>query len=226
MNGIHDLGGMHGFGPVVAESNEPVFHEDWERRVFALTMAMGAWRLGSLRPAWEQMPPAEYLATSYYEHFLFALELQLDQSGLLGQDELRRLREAPESVPAPRMPARVRDGASRPEDMRALGPSRGGRLEDPVAPRFAPGQAVLTRNMHPVGHTRLPRYARGRHGVVERDYGVFAFPDSSAMGQEHRPQHVYSVRFGARELWGPSASATDRIYIDLWDDYLDPARSQ
>jgi nitrile hydratase len=223
MNGIHDLGGMHGFGPVVTESNEPVFHGDWERRIFAMSMAMRPWRLGNVRTAWEQMPPAEYLATSYYEHWLFALLLQLEQSGLLNPDELRRLREAPESVPVPPAPASVRDGALRREDARALGPSRGGRLEDPVAPRFAPGQAVLTRNIHQVGHTRLPRYARARHGFIERDYGVFAFPDSSAAGEGRKPQHVYSVRFDARELWGPTALATDRIYIDLWDDYLDPA---
>ncbi|MBV9596213.1 MAG: nitrile hydratase subunit beta [Chloroflexi bacterium] len=223
MNGIHDLGGMHGFGPVVAESNEPVFHEDWERRIFAMSMAMRIWRLGNVRTAWEQMPPAEYLATSYYEHWLFALLLQLEQSGLLDEDEVERLREAPETVRIPLMPSSVRNGALRREDARALGPSRGGRLDDPAAPRFAPGQAVLTRNIHPIGHTRLPRYARARRGFIDCDYGVFAFPDSSAVGGGQKPQHVYSVRFDARELWGPGASAADRIYIDLWDDYLDPA---
>jgi nitrile hydratase len=207
----------------VAESNEPVFHEDWERHIFALTLAMFAWRLGNIRTAWEQMPPAEYLATSYYEHWLFALQLQLEQSGLLDPDELKRVRETPETVPAPAIPESVRVGALRREDARALSRSRGDRLQDLVAPRFAPGQAVVTRNIHPVGHTRLPRYARARHGVIERDYGVFSFPDSSAIGERQKPQHVYSVRFDARELWGPAAPAADRIYIDLWDDYLDPA---
>ena len=223
MNGIHDLGGMHGFGPVVAESNEPVFHEDWERRIFALTLAMMNWPLGSLRTAWEQMPPVEYLATSYYEHWLFALLLQLEQNSLVDANELKRVREAPESVPSPPEPALVKEGALRPKDARALGPSRGPRLRDAVPARFAPGQTVQTRNIHPVGHTRLPRYVRGRQGVIERDYGGFAFPDSSALNARQKPQHVYSVRFDARELWGPAASATDRIYVDLWDDYLDPA---
>jgi nitrile hydratase len=223
MNGIHDLGGMHGFGPVVAEANEPVFHEEWERRIFALTMAMFVWRLGNIRRAWEQMPPAEYLATSYYEHWLFALQLQLEQNGLLDAEELERLREAPETLPPPTAPANIRDGALRPEAAAALGSLRGGRAEDSVEPRFALGQAVRARNIHPVGHTRLPRYARGRRGTIEGDYGVFAFPDSNAAGEKHKPQHVYSVRFDARELWGPTASATDRIYVDLWDDYLDSA---
>jgi nitrile hydratase len=223
MNGIHDLGGMHGFGPVEAEPNEPVFHEDWERRIFALTLAMMVWRLGSLRRAWEQMPPAEYLATSYYEHWLFALRWLLAQSDLVDPRELERMSEAPETVPPPPIAAKVRDGALAPEDAVALRPSRGGGLEDSVAPRFAPGQTILTRNINPVGHTRLPRYARGRHGVIERDYGVFVFPDSSVAGEGQRPQHVYSVRFEARELWGAAASATDGVYIDLWDDYLDPA---
>jgi nitrile hydratase len=223
MNGIHDLGGMHGFGPVLAEANEPVFHQEWERRIFALTEAMLVWRLGSMRRAWEQMPPAEYLATSYYEHWLFALETLLEPSGLLAPEELQRLRDAPETVPPPTAPANIRDGALRPEDARALAPARGGRVKDPVEPRFAPGQPVRARNIHPVGHTRLPRYARGRHGIVEHDHGLFAFPDASADGERHKPQRVYSVRFDARELWGPTASANDRVYIDLWDDYLDPA---
>jgi nitrile hydratase len=222
MNGIHDLGGMHGFGPVVTEANEPVFHEEWERRIFALTLAMFVWRLGNIRTAWEKMPPAEYLATSYYEHWLYALGLLLEQSCLLELEEVKRLRETPERVPPPPARANIRDGALRPEDARALGSSRAVRVEHPVEPRFAPGQAVRARNIHPVGHTRLPRYARGCRGIVERDYGVFAFPDSSAAGEGQKPQHVYSVRFDARELWGPTASATDRIYIDLWDDYLDP----
>ena len=91
-----------------------------------------------------------------------------------------------------------------------------------VQPRFTVGQAVIARNMHPVGHTRLPRYVRGRRGVVERDHGVFIFPDSHAAGEGARPQHVYSVRFDARELWGATASPRDRVYVDLWDDYLDP----
>ncbi|MGH7278180.1 MAG: SH3-like domain-containing protein [Candidatus Rokuibacteriota bacterium] len=95
------------------------------------------------------------------------------------------------------------------------------RVNAPVPPRFKPGETVVTRNIHPLGHTRLPRYARGRRGVVDRDHGVFVFPDTHALGQGPRPQPVYSVRFTAQELWGPEASPRDVLYIDLWDDYLE-----
>lgn len=97
------------------------------------------------------------------------------------------------------------------------------RLPDCIAPRFKAGDAVGARNLNPLGHTRLPRYVRGRRGVVHIDHGVFAFNDTNAHGLGHKPQHVYSVRFEARELWGPQASARDAVYIDLFDDYLDPA---
>jgi nitrile hydratase len=227
MNGAHDLGGMHGFGPVVAEPNEPVFHADWERRIFALTLAMGfwgRWNLDMSRYARERMPPAEYLSTTYYEHWLFGLELLLEQTGLVASDELARVRHAPQTVPAPARPINVQEGALRREDVaRALRHRRGARLEDPIAPRFKAGEAVVARNIHPVGHTRLPRYVRGRRGIVQRDHGVFSFPDAHAAGEGTRPQHVYSVRFEARELWGPAASPRDRVYVDLWDDYLEPA---
>ena len=220
MNGIHDLGGMHGFGPVVAEANEPVFHAEWERRVFALTMASLPWRLGNIRDAWEHMPPVEYLATSYYEHWLFALQVRLERSDLVQSDELRRAREAPHTVPPPTDATHVREGALRRKDVRALRPSRRVQPEVHVAPRFAVGQSVMTRNIQPVGHTRLPRYARGRRGVIERDQGVFSFPDAATTGEESGPQHVYSVSFRARELWGPAAAEADRIFLDLWDNYL------
>jgi nitrile hydratase len=225
MNGIHDLGGMHGFGPVVRESHEPVFHADWERRVFALFQAMGAWRLGNGRFAIEQMPAAEYLSTTYYEHWLFALMRLLEQGSVVEPDELKRVGLAPETVPAPGAPIRVKDGAIRLEDARALGASHGDRQGERVPPRFTPGQAVITRNIHPVGHTRLPRYARGRRGAIERDHGVFRFQDSDAGDDPRMTQHVYRVKFAARELWGPTASDSDRIYIDLWDDHLDPANA-
>lgn len=227
MNGAHDLGGMHGFGPVIAEQDEPVFHTDWERRVFALNLALGwsrRWNLDMSRHARELMPPAEYLASTYYEHWLFGLLVLLSQTGLLEANDIDRVRELPESVPPPAPPARVIDGALRREDVeRLVSVSRGARLDEPVAARFEAGQHVVARNIHPVGHTRLPRYVRGRRGVVDRDHGVFIFPDTHAAGLGPRPQHVYSVRFEARELWGNDASPLDKVYLDLWDDYLDSA---
>lgn len=223
MNGAHDLGGMHGFGPVAIEPDEPAFHTEWERRVFALTMAMGGWRRWNLdmsRDAREQMPPAEYLATGYYEHWLWGLERLLEREGFLARAELdkRVLEPAPQAPAVPLPGALTRDGVTR-----LLQNRRAARLDDPVPPKFKAGDAVLARNVNPVGHTRIPRYVRGRHGVVDQDYGVFIFPDTHAAGLGKKPQHVYSVRFTARELWGPDAHPRDAVYVDLWDDYLDPA---
>ncbi|HEX2686166.1 MAG TPA: nitrile hydratase subunit beta [Kofleriaceae bacterium] len=225
MNGAHDMGGMHGFGPVVAEANEPAFHATWERRAFGLTLAMGAWRRWNLdmsRWAREQMPPAAYLATSYYEHWLFGLERLLVEHGFVSSEELARVRRG-EPVPSSG-PAQVQDGALRPEGVpRMLGNRRAARLDDPVQPKFGVGEAVRARNIHPTGHTRVPRYVRGRRGVVAIDHGVFIFPDTHAAGEGKKPQHVYSVRFAARELWGADAPARDSVYVDLWDDYLESA---
>ena len=226
MNGIHDMGGMHGFGPVVAEPDEPVFHAEWERRVFAMRLAMGSWRRWNLdmsRYTVEQMPPAEYLAASYYERWLFSLLLLLEQSGLLNPDELQRVRERPESVPQPMQSLELQgEVLKRDQVERTLRTRRGARMEDPVLPRFRAGQPVVARKINPIGHTRIPRYVRGRRGVVDRDHGVFIFPDAHAAGRGKEPQHVYSVRFDARELWGPQGGAREAIYVDLWDDYLEP----
>ena len=218
MNGAHDLGGMHGFGPVEIEKNEPVFHLPWEKRAFALTLAcgfQGKWNLDMSRYAREQMPPAEYLATTYYEHWLFGLQKLLVEQGLITASELQ-------TGHADTQQSAVR--AVRAADVQALLRKRlAARLDDDVAPRFRPGDRVVARNIHPSGHTRLPRYARGRSGVIDRDHGVFIFPDAHAMSRDKKPQHCYSVRFAARELWGPTVSARDSVFVDLWDDHLDAA---
>jgi nitrile hydratase len=226
MNGVHDLGGMHGFGPVVLEPDEPVFHAEWERRTFALTLAMGAWRRWNLdmsRDAREQMPPAEYLVTTYYEHWLWGLERLLQQHGFLHRADVdRRVREGA----GPDRPAAVEPlpGALRPDGVpRLLRNRRAARLDDPVLPKFKAGDEVVARNLNPPGHTRIPRYVRGRRGVIDRDHGVFIFPDTHAAELGRKPQHVYSVRFTSRELWGPDGHARDAVYVDLWDDYLDLA---
>jgi len=219
MNGVHDMGGMHGFGPVVAERDEPVFHTPWERRAFALTMAMGAWRRWNLdmsRYARERMPPADYLAASYYERWLWGLRTLLVEHGFVSPEELDRPDDRPAAAPRP--------GVLTPDGVpRLLRNRRAARLADPVPPKFKPGDRVAARNVHPTGHTRLPRYVRGHRGVIDRDHGVFIFADSHAAGLGPKPQHVYSVRFAGRELWGPAAPANDAVYVDLWDDHLDPA---
>lgn len=224
MNGAHDLGGMHGFGPVEPEPDEPAFHADWERRAFGLTLAMavwGRWNLDMTRWMREQMPPAEYLATTYYEHWLFGLERLLVDKGFVTAEEMATVSHLSRPGGGPAAP-QIQDGALRPDGVpRLLGKRRGARMDDPVPPQFHVGQAVAARNLHPTGHTRVPRYVRGRRGVVAIDHGVFIFPDTHAAGAGKQPQHVYAVRFTAQELWGPDASPRDTVYVDLWDDYLE-----
>jgi nitrile hydratase len=217
MNGMHDMGGMHGMGPVVVEKNEPVFHTEWERRVFAMTLSCAAsvkWNVDMGRYSREVMPPAEYLATTYYEHWLFGLEKLLVDLGAVSAQELASGRAQGTTPLAPLTAADV------PERLRNR---RHARRDENVAPKFEVGDIVVARNINPVGHTRLPRYARGRRGAIDRDHGVFVFADTNAMTRDPKPQHCYSVRFSARELWGPQASPRDSVYLDLWDDHLDPA---
>ena len=218
MNGVHDMGGMHGMGPIEREEHEPVFHHEWERRAFALTMAagfLGEWNIDMARHARERIPPARYLASSYYEKWLLSLETLLAERGLVTRDELATGRPRGRSSPG-----RVLKASDVGRVLLKGGPAR---LPERVPPRFKPGDRVVAKNVNPVAHTRLPRYARGKRGVVDRDYGVFIFPDAHAMGLGKKPQHLYSVRFAARELWGPDASPGDAVYVDLWDDHLDPA---
>jgi nitrile hydratase len=217
MNGVHDMGGTHGMGPVRVEQNEPVFHEPWEGRVYALNRAMSAWRkwtLDSSRHELELFPPADYLRMSYYERWLTRLPIQLVKHGLVTREELASGKPAANSA---KVSPALTMATSAQWLSRGIAPSH-----DPdVRPRFKAGQRVRARNIHPTGHTRLPRYARGKTGVVQRDHGVYVFPDTSAHGNGEKRQHVYSVRFAARELWGDAASPRDSVYLDMWDDYLE-----
>ena len=226
MNSIHDMGGMHGFGSIELEADEPVFHEDWERRVFAMNSALGAIGYRTLdesRHSRERLDPALYLASSYYQRWIEGVELLLLEKGLISRDELDGTAE-----PGP-PPARTADGleikpalaADRVEPVLRGGASA--RVDEDIAPRFKAGDSVLARNINPRGHTRIPRYVRGRRGVIDRGHGVFLFPDTNAHGKGKSPQHCYSVRFEGSELWGPDAGPRDAVYVDLWDDYLDPA---
>jgi nitrile hydratase len=219
MNGVHDMGGMHGMGPIMAEKDEPVFHHAWEGRIFAMNRAMGAWRkwnLDASRLSRELIPPAEYLRMSYYERFVAGLVELIVQSGLTTRAEIESGVPAPGSGKA--VPALTVDKAVA---LVAKGAAASRNVN--VASRFHVGQRVRARNIHPVGHTRLPRYARGKSGTIDRDHGVFVFPDTNAHYLGEKPQHVYSVRFAARELWGEGAAPRDSVYVDLWDDYLEPA---
>jgi nitrile hydratase len=212
------MGGMHGMGPVVIEQDEPVFHHDWERQVFALRLACAyhrRWNIDMNRFAIERMAPIDYLAASYYERVLFGFETLLLEQGLVAATELASGRAAGKADVT---------GALAPDGVDTLLRTRiRARRDEPVPPKFSVGDDVVTRNMHPSGHTRLPRYVRGRHGTIDRDHGVFVFPDSNAASGNPNPQHLYSVRFTARELWGPRAAPKDSVYLALWDDYLDAA---
>ena len=219
MNGVHDMGGMHGMGPIQHEKNEPVFHAPWEGRVYALNRALGAWgkwNLDASRHSREVIPPAEYLRMSYYEKWLTGLTELAIKSGLVTRAEVESGKPARGSAKAkpPLTPDKVSP---------LVGRGASAKLNMPSSPRFQVGQRVRARNMHPLGHTRLPRYARGKSGAIDRDHGVFVFPDANAHFQGEKPQRVYSVRFTARELWGEQASPRDAVYIDMWDDYLEPA---
>jgi nitrile hydratase subunit beta len=219
MNGVHDMGGMQDMGPIQYEKNEPVFHARWEGQVYALYILSGAWRKWNLdyaRYERELIPPAEYLRMSYYEKWLAGLVELLVTRGLITRTE------AESGVPSADS-QRATPPVSADMVLPMLSKGRPAMRDAAVAPSFRVGQRVRARNMNPIGHTRLPRYARGRTGTIERDNGVFVFPDTNALFLGEKPQHVYTVLFTARELWGEQASAHDAIYIDLWDDYLEPA---
>lgn len=219
MNGVHDMGGMHEMGPVTPEADEPVFHEPWEGRVLALnraTAALGKWNIDASRHSIERIRPADYLRMTYYEKWLAGLITRLEESGLVTSAELQSGRPAPGATKA--TPPLTAGGV-------AAATGERGWFERPVntPPRFAVGQQVRAKKINPTGHTRLPRYARGNVGVVDRVHGAHVFPDSNAHFRGESPQYLYSVRFSARELWGEAASSRDAVYIDLWDDYLEPA---
>ena len=219
MNGVHDMGGMHGMGPIRHEVNEPTFHERWEGRVYALARVLrtrsGPWNLDAFRHGMEVLPPVDYLRMSYYEKWLAWMVTTVVAAGDVTQTEIESGRPAAGS---PRKAVLVA-----PEAVSAMVDRRASaRRAVAVAPRFTSGQRVRARNAHPTGHTRLPRYARGKSGVVVFDRGVFLFPDTNAHLRGEQPQHLYSVRFAARDVWGEQASPRDFIHLDMWDDYLEP----
>jgi len=213
MNGIHDMGGMQGLGEIGYQESEPIFHEPWEGRVFALIRAM---QVGSIRPYIERIPAADYLRMSYYERWSTAFVTRLIERGVVTRAEVESGRADPASVKATPVvtPTVARELLFRTP-----------QTEQDIAltPRFRVGDRVRGRNIHPSTHTRMPRYTRGKTGVVERDRGVFNLPDREHVSAEPKPQHVYLIHYTAHELWGEEASAHDSLYIDMWEDYLEPA---
>ncbi len=219
MNGPHDLGGQHGFGPVAPERNEPVFHAEWEKRALGVTLscgAFGAWNIDESRHARENIPPATYLGASYYEIWIRALETLLQRHGFVSARELAE-RKVLEKGAEPKRVLKA--------DMVPAVLARGGPCDRTLdaAPRFASGDRVRTRNFNPSTHTRLPRYARDKVGVVETVQGSFVFPDDNAHGKGENPQWIYTVVFDGREIWGEDADPTLTVSIDAWESYLELA---
>lgn len=224
MNGIHDMGGLHGFGPVLREENEPVFHARWHARVFCMTQVLDTreiWNLDEHRHEIERMDPADYLGHGYYGRWLFAMERILDRRGILRREEVDR-RVAEHAADATRVTPPDPDGRNwpLPESMRV----RWGawRHELTVTPKFAVGDRVRVRNIHPAGHTRVTAYTRGRVGTVRIvNAQAWVFPDTRAHHAGENPQPVYNLRFEARELWGPQAESGTCMHVDLSEDHLE-----
>jgi nitrile hydratase len=210
VDGIHDLGGLEGFGPVEVEHDEPVFHEDWDRRTFRLSVAAGralGYTGGAFRHSIERMDPGHYLTSSYYEHWLTGISTLIVEAGLVSADELDR--RAGGQFPL-----------SRPD--RGTGPVSPG--PDRTDARFAVGDRVRVREWHPPGHTRAPRYVQGKQGVVVRVDGAHSVPDVEAHSDRRVLESTYSVRFTASELWGEGGAEGEDIHVDLWDRYLEEQR--
>ena len=216
MNSVHDMGGMHGLGPIVPEPEGGVFHHPWEGRVHALNMASPTRsNIDAGRHQRELIPGAEYLRMSYYEKWFRGLSERLVLQGLISAEEMVAGQAAPNTPKVvPHLPA---------DAVAAALARMGSYVRDGAAPMFNTGDQVRARNLHPAGHTRLPRYARGRQGMIVTYHGVHVFPDTNAHMLGENPQPLYTVRFSARELWGDSASGRDSVTLDLWEPYLERA---
>lgn len=219
MNGVHDMGGLQGLGPIQYEEDEPVFHAAWEGRVYGINAslrALGKWNLDAWRYQIELLPPVDYLRMSYYERWLRINEQLVVKHGVVTPAELAAgVAESGSAKATPALTAAMVSGG--------VGRGLPSSHDPTVRPHFNVGQRVRARNINPTGHTRLPRYARGKLGDIARDHGVYTLPDTNAHFQGEKRQHVYSVRFSARELWGELASPRDSVYLDMWDDYLERA---
>lgn len=219
MNGPHDLGGQMGFGPIAAEQDEPYFHAPWEERALGVTLccgALGLWNIDESRHARENLHPANYYSSSYYEIWTKALETLLVRHGCVTLEEL----QAGTSHSA----SSVGKSPLRPENVPAA-IAAGGPCDRPAQTdaRYDVGTKVRVRNVHPKGHTRIPGYAKGRIGVVEEVAGVFVFPDDNAHGKGENAQWLYRVVLSGQELWGTDSDPTLSVSIDAWESYLEPA---
>lgn len=216
MNGLHDMGGMDGFGTVVAPAREPPFHDVWEGRVMAISRALaatGLWNIDQGRYGIERLTPEVYLTSSYHRKWHLRTEALLLEAGLISAAELAAGHAQGPAKPLPRV-------TLHPDKVPATLVRGTYERPAPAPARFKAGATVRARNIHPASHTRLPRYARGRTGVVDRIYGCHVFPDSYVSGKGDDPQWLYAVRFEACELWGADADPTVTVLIDAFEPYL------
>jgi nitrile hydratase len=217
-NTIHDMGGMHGFGPVEVEADEPVFHEPWEGRVLAMQRSMGytgLWTIDGGRHSLETLPPVTYLMASYYQRWFLGLEKRVVAFGLVGEDEIKAGRSL--------RPGRRLNRTLTVADVPIT--TRRGNFERPAQAqaKFKEGDRVRTRNINPTAHTRLPRYARDKLGTVETVRGCHVYPDTAALGDHEHAEWLYTVVFTARELWGEAADGLVKVSIEAFEPYLEPA---
>lgn len=218
MNGVHDMGGLECFGPINPDSKEPMFHAEWERRVLAMTVCMGAtgeWNLDQGRFARESLPPVDYLSIGYYRIWLTALEHLLQQRALVSHQEMQQGR----SIDNAKVLKRILKGSTVVNALRAGAPVDRA-LTHPA--QFAVGDVVQVNNQHKTGHTRLPAYIRGHIGIVHKIHGGHVFADDNATGTGENPQYLYNVKFEAQELWGESRKQAAHVHVDCWEPYLLP----
>lgn len=222
-NSVHDMGGMHGFGPIPREKNEPIFHEPWEGRVLGLMMTTAAHLKGNIdntRSDSEMLPAEEYLSLAYYERWFVRMERVCQEKGLVDAKDLKALwagqdiPDAPEAEAAPAHDIRT---------MLAKGRNYVRPLDKPAL--FSVGDMIRAKNINPKGHTRLPRYARGKVGEIIAEHGGQIFPDTNATFSGEGPERLYTVRFRAPELWGPDANPADTVCVDLWEPYLEAVKT-
>ncbi len=224
MNGVHDMGGMHGFGPIARGEGPEPFHAKWEGRMFGMLLALGSHGIhdpGGLRAALEGLEPASYLGSGYFERWLQVTEKALLDKGYLTLAELDQKTEELDARPDA-VPFRRADPAATARLMEAVHTRSPSSRDGGSAPRFRAGDSVRVRNLHSPGHTRLPRYVRGKLGTIAKLHGIHDFHDLPPEGSLDSPQPVYSVRFEAEELWGEAAEARQRLYLDMWESYLKP----
>jgi nitrile hydratase subunit beta len=218
MNGPQDLGGLQGFGPVMPDPQQAIFHAPWEAKAMAIVVAMGAtgsWNIDRSRFLRESLPPAVYYASSYYEIWMGGLEALLIDKGLVNAQEL--------ALGQNLGPAKALSKTLRADDVAAtlLRGSPTLRELPSAKPQFAPGDWIVAINEHPTHHTRLPRYVRGKAGKILSYHGFHVFPDTNAQGLGEAPQALYTVEFDAKALWGDQTSAST-VCVDCFESYLRP----